>query len=360
MNTEIRVLHVIYALSGGGAERQLQFLIKHAPATSKHAVLCVEPRNVELKGEDTECFVHVRKGKFDWGLYYSCHDAINKFRPDVIHVWLPPVISIPSLVMAALHHKPVIFSYRNLMRFRRFQDVVEYFVALLCSTKVIANNSINQSTWPYRMLYRLKNGCTIPNGLDFSALTHKSYLPVKANSQVVNLIFIGRLVEQKNILNLIRALALLSVEFCWVLNVYGEGNQKASAIKLATELGIIQRIVFHGFEPNIFAKLAESDLLIMPSVREGMPNVLIEAMATPIPIVASEIAAITGIVKNSNAVILVNPYDAKSIATGISKYFYDPLFYNNNLEIGAKIALQYDAKTMSYRYYDEYKKLASK
>lgn len=58
-----------------------------------------------------------------------------------------------------------------------------------------------------------------------------------------------------------------------------KATKKTHAIKLASELNIIQNIAFHGFEPDIYPKIAKSDLLVIPSIREGMPNVLIEAMA---------------------------------------------------------------------------------
>ena len=126
----------------------------------------------------------------------------------------------------------------------------------------------------------------------------------------------------------------MSREYTWQLNVYGEGDQKTQAIKLASELNIIQNIAFHGFEPDIYAKIAESDLLIIPSIREGMPNVLIEAMAIGVPVVVSGITAIKDIVKSSNVVILVNSTDPKSIATGISKYSDNADFYIDNFNIG--------------------------
>lgn len=356
MIENIKILHVIYALSGGGAERQLQFLIKNAPQDSTHAVLCVDSCDVDLRAWGVKCFVHHRHGRFDWSLYRTCFNTISTFQPDIVHVWLPPVISIPALLMAALKNKPVIFSYRNLMRFRRTLDVVEYFVALFCATKVIANNPVIQSSWPYRLLYRLKKGCTIPNGLDFSELCHKCYFPAKT-AESVRLVFVGRLVEQKNILNLIRAVALLPGDYNWILNVYGEGGQKAEAIELASSLGVMHRIVFHGFIPDIFPKIVESDLLVMPSTREGMPNVLIEGMAMSIPIVTSDIPAITSIVRKSNAVILTNPSDPQSIADGIIAFFKNPDYYINNLKIGVELASQYDVKIMSKRYHDEYQRL---
>ncbi|MBE1425958.1 glycosyltransferase involved in cell wall biosynthesis [Desulfomicrobium macestii] len=334
----------------------MHLLIKHAPPESTHAILCVDQRNADINEWPVELFVHQRRGKFDWGFFRTCRNCISQFNPDVIHVWLPPVISIPALVMAAIQGKPVVFSYRNLMRFRRALDVVEYCAALLCSTKVISNNLICQSSWAYRLLYHLKNGCTIPNGFDFSALGNQIGPSVKSGD-LFRLIFVGRLVEQKNILYLIRALALLPRKYNWQLNVYGEGSQKSDAIKIASEHGIIQNIVFHGFEPDIFSKIAESDLLVIPSVSEGMPNVLIEALSIKIPVVASSIPAILDVVGDSESSILIDPSDPRNIADGIRMFMDNHGVYLKNAEKGFLVAKRYDARTMSIKYYDEYEKL---
>lgn len=354
----MKVLHVIYALSGGGAERQLRLLFKYAPANISYGVFCVDScdADADLRAWNVECFRHQRRGRFDWGLFLSCYDVIKRFKPDVIHIWLPPVISIPALLVSIFYSHPVIFSYRNLMRFRRPLDVIEYFFALFFSNKIISNNPALQSSWPYRMLYSLKHGSLIHNGLDFSLLSPKKNFLTEIG-RPVRLIFVGRLVEQKNILNLIRALVLLPSEYPWLLDVYGDGEQRDIAAQLAIILGISQNIKFHGFETNIFAKLAESDLLVMPSIYEGMPNVLIEAMATPVPVVTSEIESIVDVVEESGAVILVDPLDPKSIADGILKYLSAPDYYINRLNIGIEISSRYEAAMMSRRYYEEYQRL---
>ncbi|MEQ1637429.1 MAG: hypothetical protein ABL903_12110, partial [Methylococcales bacterium] len=205
MSKQLRILHFIYALSGGGAERQLQFLLKYAPENSSHGVLCVEPGDIDLSKFGAEVFVHQRQGKFDWGLYHTCYKTIKTFKPDVLHLWLPPVLTIPAMSIGALLKKPMIFSYRSRMSFERPLMVLEYVLALLFSKKVISNNSVLQSAKHYQLLYHCKNGITLSNGLDFSVIGKKNDFEVKHNKPI-KMIFVGRLVKEKNIINLILAL----------------------------------------------------------------------------------------------------------------------------------------------------------
>lgn len=357
MEKSIRVLHVIYALSGGGAERQLDFLVKNAPKHAVHGVLCADTKGIDVTKYNAQVFIHKRQGKFDWGLYRTCFKTIKSFQPDIVHLWLPPVITIPAMLTAAYLKKPIIFSYRNKMYFDRLLSVFEYLFALLLAQKVISNNLIDQSNKFYQFLYRLKKGITIPNGLDFTLIEQKTDHAVKIN-EPIKMIFVGRLVEQKNILNLIRSLPNISSEKQWVLNVFGEGNLKQSALALTHELGLDSKVFFHGFEKSIYEKLSKSDLLLIPSILEGMPNVLVEALALKIPVVTSNIPSIIDIVGDSRAVILVDPVNIKSITDGIEQYMNNQEHFIANLEKGAVIARSYDAKLMSTKYHDEYIKLS--
>ena len=353
MEKKIKILHVIYALSGGGAERQLQLLLKYSSPKSIHGVLCVDTRGIDCFSSDVQFFVHTRRGKFDLGIFLTCYKTIKMFQPNVVHVWLPPVITIPAMLMAASQGKKIIFSYRNRMSFIRYLSFFEYVVALFFSSKVISNNSVLQSTKYYRFLYKLKNGTTIPNGVDFS-LIQKKVNSDFSKKNIVNMVFVGRLVKDKNILNLLMALELLPKNRLWKLDVFGEGDLKHEASELANQLGLSDRIVFHGFDKSIYLQLAKSDLLLMPSRKEGMPNVLLEALATKVPIVASDISSITDIVGRSGVVILIDPHKPTSIAKGILAYMDNQKSFIQNTCAGSKIAESYDAKLMSDRYQKEY------
>jgi glycosyltransferase involved in cell wall biosynthesis len=353
MQKSIKVLHVIYALSGGGAERQLEFLVNNAPQDSEHGVLCVD-----LANYGAQVFVHKRQGKFDWGLYQTCFKTIKSFKPDVIHLWLPPVITIPAMLTAKCLRKPIIFSYRNLMHFDRLLAVIEYLLACVFSQKVISNNLIDQSKKPYQWLYKLKNGLTIHNGLDFRLIEQKEDHAIKIN-EPIKLIFVGRLVEQKNILNLIRALSKITINQQWTLDIFGEGNLKSAALNLVQELELHGQVFFHGFEKAIYKKLLSSDLLLMPSILEGMPNVLVEALAIKIPVVTSNIPSVIDVVGESGAVILIDPNSIESITKGIEKYMNNQKYFIENLQIGLEIAKNYNATLMSAKYHEVYQQLSN-
>jgi glycosyltransferase involved in cell wall biosynthesis len=107
--------------------------------------------------------------------------------------------------------------------------------------------------------------------------------------------FIGRLDEQKGLPWLFE---LLPTVFTRLPNhdllVVGSGPQRALLERLAADRGLANRVHFAGFRDEVAAILAASDLLVLPSRWEGMPNVLLEAMASGKPVVAT---AVEGVVE---------------------------------------------------------------
>jgi glycosyltransferase involved in cell wall biosynthesis/2-polyprenyl-3-methyl-5-hydroxy-6-metoxy-1,4-benzoquinol methylase len=103
--------------------------------------------------------------------------------------------------------------------------------------------------------------------------------------------FVGRLVERKRCDDLIRAFSMISGEFSdYNLVVVGDGEERGKLEQLASDLSLSERIQFLGERDEIADILKASDLFVFPSRLEGNPNVLLEAMATQLPIITTYIA----------------------------------------------------------------------
>ena len=103
------------------------------------------------------------------------------------------------------------------------------------------------------------------------------------------IIAIGRLVRQKNFSSLIRAFSKVSPLYPdWTLEIYGEGNEKDILKKLIDELKMDGKVLLKGNVSNIDQKLLDSAFLVMSSKYEGMPMVLLEAMACGLPLLSYE------------------------------------------------------------------------
>jgi glycosyltransferase involved in cell wall biosynthesis len=99
---------------------------------------------------------------------------------------------------------------------------------------------------------------------------------------------VGRLTRQKDFATLVRGFALLRREHPCRLMILGEGEERQSLTELAEQLGVAADVGLRGFVSNPFAYLSRVRLLVSSSRWEGLPTVLIEALALGIPVVATD------------------------------------------------------------------------
>jgi glycosyltransferase involved in cell wall biosynthesis len=134
---------------------------------------------------------------------------------------------------------------------------------------------------------------------------------------------VGTLHEVKGQAHLLRACRQLhDADGLGRCTLVGEGPDRAALARLADELGLGERVVFAGACPSdvVAAHLRDADALVAPSVptrqgkREGIPVVLMEAMATGVPVVASRLSGIPELVEHDRSGLLVPPGDADALA----------------------------------------------
>lgn len=117
-------------------------------------------------------------------------------------------------------------------------------------------------------------------------------LPLKSNIYNKEIVAIARLRPQKNYPMLLEAFQLVYQKHSdYILRIFGEGDQKALLEELAKKLKIEDAVVFEGFYLDVHEKIADSDIFVMSSDFEGMPNALMEAMAMGFPVVVTDCPA---------------------------------------------------------------------
>src|SRR5690606_4716037 len=136
-----------------------------------------------------------------------------------------------------------------------------------------------------------------------------------------HLLFIGNLLPVKGVDVLLDACrALASRRDDWCLHLVGDGAGRAGLEQQARALGLADRVVFHGSRAH--AELPEwlraSDLFVLPSRSEGIPNVLLEASACATPWVASDVGGIPEIV-SLGAGTLVPPEQPDALADALAR-----------------------------------------
>jgi glycosyltransferase involved in cell wall biosynthesis len=159
---------------------------------------------------------------------------------------------------------------------------------------------------------------TIPNGIEIPASVAIPSNRTGNGKKIIG--FIGRLSAEKGCRYLIDAVPeVISRHPDTYFMLAGDGYLRADLERQVCRLNIGDRVLFSGFEHNIKKILAKLDILIIPSLSEGAPIVLLEALAFGVPVIGSNIGSLREIIINEKTGILVPAKDARSIALQICR-----------------------------------------
>jgi glycosyltransferase involved in cell wall biosynthesis len=159
--------------------------------------------------------------------------------------------------------------------------------------------------------------------------------------------------EPKDQKTVIRSLAHLPSEVQLVL--VGEGILKQECVTLAKELGLEDRVLFLGIRIDVPQLLKMADIVVLSSNYEGFSLAAVEGMASGIPVIASNVDALTTIVKGAG--ILFKAGDELQLAAEIEKLLANELYYQDIVRNGLERAAQYDIHFMVDKHIEMYKKL---
>lgn len=166
------------------------------------------------------------------------------------------------------------------------------------------------------------------HGLDFDVLHDKE--DSAAPSPKLDILAVGRLVEQKGFLYLIRALKQLSGVKA-SLSIIGEGPLRSELEAEATDLPPGVEVDFLGrlTHQETLKRMAASDVFVAPSViakdgdRDGIPNVVLEAMASGVPIIGTSVSGIPEVVLDQQTGLLIPSEDAEALADALRQLAND-------------------------------------
>jgi glycosyltransferase involved in cell wall biosynthesis len=166
----------------------------------------------------------------------------------------------------------------------------------------------------------------------------------------------GELTQQKGYRYLLEAIpeilkSVPSVKFF----IAGEGELKKSLLVLRDKLGLQSSVSFLGFRDDVPRLLSAFDIFVLPSLWEGLPVALIEAMAAGKPIVATDVDGNCEVTGRDAAGIAVEPLDPPALATALLELLGDPELRRRLGDAGIERAQKlFDVRIMIKRYQDLY------
>ena len=156
----------------------------------------------------------------------------------------------------------------------------------------------------------LYNGVEIPDSRSTREERDDSYFRI---------LFAGRLTSQKRPLDLVQAVSRLPEEILQrtMVDILGDGDLERPLRNAIEEKGLEDRIRLHGYQANMEPWWAQADVLVLPSAWEGLPNVVLEAMAHHVPVIASRVDGVREVIEDGKNGWLVKSGNVQDLVSAI-------------------------------------------
>jgi glycosyltransferase involved in cell wall biosynthesis len=263
---------------------------------------------------------------FIFGGFFSSLKIIRTWRPDISLAFFGMPGGAIAWALKLLFRLPYIVSLRggDVPGFRPYDFAVYHkMIAPLLrrvwrkADAVVANSSGLQS-----LAHAFDSNAKIeiiPNGvqIDIAIQGERNWYPP-------HMLIVGRVVFQKGFDLLLAALGTL-LELEWKLSIAGDGPLRPELEVMAEQLAIAKRVEFLGWQEKeqLSKHYQEANLFVYPSRHEGMPNVVLEAMASGLPVIASRIAGNEELVIHGETGILVPPDDIPALTAALKELLPD-------------------------------------
>ena len=288
---------------------------------------------------------------------------LRRERPSVFHAHLNwPMACKFGLLAAALARIPAVVATEQL--FVEYRFPLKSLVYAL--QQVIASGVDRYIAVSQHVARRLRQSfalsapklCVVPNSVFLAPFVRPVDAELRAKLIGTNaryfILTVARLDKQKGLEYLLEAAALVP-ETIFVLA--GAGPERPALEAQTRALGLNNRVVFLGYRDDVDNLLASCDLFVLPSLFEGLPLSVLEAMAAGKPVVATAIGGTDETIIDGETGLLVPPADPAALANAIRRLLADPILSRRLGTAGrARVHQQFSAQNMVRRIteiYDE-------
>lgn len=331
----IRVLHIITRLELGGAQRNTLFTVANLDRASFAPALAWGPGD-RLDNEadvltDVDLFpvpslVRPLSPGRDVAALLGLRKAIRSFRPDVVHTHSSKA-GILGRFAAGLENVPVVVHTIHGWGFTPLQSPVRRSIYVLAermaarwTTHFVAVSHANRRQGIERNIVAPEHSSVIRSGIDLSLFEN---LPLKSEARrelglppehpVVTQV--SNFKPQKAPLDCVRAAALIAQRIPQAHFVMaGDGPLRDDVRALGKKLGLGDRLLLPGWQRNIPLLYAATDVAVLSSRHEGLPRAVVEALASGVPVVATEVDGTPEVLSNGENGYLVPPGDVELLA----------------------------------------------
>lgn len=358
----LRIAHLIESDGPGGAERVLAQLASALQASGASNVVFL-PAGGEgwLAGELKDSGVVIEHFHIERPVSVACarmlERAFRRHRIDVAHshefsmavygAWASHRVGIPHIVTM---HGGRYYAHRLRRRL-----ALRMAIALSAQTIAVSHDladHLSRDLWIRRSRILM-----IPNGVRSvhpDGVTVRKELTPGPVDQL--LVAIGNLYPVKGHAHLVDALALLAGRYPGLhVAIAGRGPLADALAEQARQRGLADRVHLLGLRSDVAALLASADIFVLPSLSEGLPLALLEAMFAGCPTVATDVGEVRAALEDGEAGLLVPPGNAVALAAALDDLLSNPARARAlGARAACRAAAEYDVSQMVRRYVETY------
>jgi len=361
----------------GGAEIQMFLLAKFLDKklfTPIVALSSNEPLDKLVENFDKEGVKVVRinaKSKHNPVHYLSLKKIIDEEKIDILHLNLWNPASCRYGFLAGKSAKiPMIVTEHDPFEITGFKNAFKKY-GLKNVSKIVTVSNENQKLLKKLFPLHKEKIEVIQNGIDIDwwqsqVLRFTENDREKTKNEVFNaekdtliIISVAELHERKGLKYLIKAMSTIKEKYPNIkLVIVGEGPDRKNLENLIEDLKLENHIILLGRRKEIPKLLKSSNIFVLPSRREAFGLVNLEAMITPLPVIASKVGGIPEIIKDGETGILVEPENEKELAQALEALISDPKLREKMAEKGfLRVKENFSAQKMAEKYEKLYAKL---
>jgi glycosyltransferase involved in cell wall biosynthesis len=331
-----RVCFVLPSLNGGGAERAaVQVLNGLDAATWDRSMFLFERTGPYLHDVDTGVTLESSPHPSRVSRWRSLRSFVRQARPDVVMAFLSFGSALTAARAASTGAKVVFnqqtpvsafltdadYQWRRGWRRAAFTTGSRFVYGaadLIVATSRGVADDLTRNFGVSPDLMRV-----LPNPVDLGVVRARAAEPIASSEQLRTgdpvVVAAGRLADAKNYPLLIDAIAKLRASLPARLFILGQGELEPELRRQVADRGLTGAVTFLGFQSNPWKFIAQADVFALSSHYEGFGNVLIEAMALGVPVVATASAGTRDIVESESTGLLVNSHTVDGFATALGR-----------------------------------------
>jgi len=309
----MRILQALAGTPHGGAEiffeRLTSALAAHEDIQQEILIRHNSERAARLRGCQLKVTELPFSGPFDLITRRGFRSAIRQFAPQVVLTWMNRATRFCPQPYGRFVHVGRLGGYYDLKYYRHCDH-------LIGNTRGI-KDYLEAEGWPAERAHY------VPNFVPAKKVEPVSRATLVTEEGAPLLLALGRLHDNKAFDVLLMALADVPNAILWIA---GEGPNGVLLQQLADSLGIASRVRFLGWREDTAALLAAADVLVCPSRVEPLGNVILEAWAQRVPVVASSAAGPSALIQDQVTGMLVPIDDPGGLARALVQMIDDPAF----------------------------------